>query len=508
MKLLFVFISCFFLYLTSYSQDASNGYKKFTYPNGVISSEGRFFNNSPEGYWKTYYVNGVIKSEGLWRNKHLDSTWRFYDKIGNIESEISYFDGKKNGYYLKYSTTVGKGSNLPFIVSKELYVSDQREGVSYYYSEQGFLRCISLYESGKKEGIEKEFSKDSTIIAIREYLRGRTIYYEEINRKDRKGLKQGIWKEFHSNGKVSIEEMYVNGKLNGYLKHFSEKGVLLSAVLYKNDEIVSDSVTLDEMVLKELTDSLGVLKRRGTYLGNIPVGNHYFFTNGNIDSCVVYNETGLVTSKGNVDKEGLKVGEWHEFFAGSRIIKAKGSYNISQKTGAWTYYFNNGKVEQKGSFRKNSLSGTWQWYDINGDLLKCEEYLGGLRDGLYYELSISGDTVAVGNFFSDLREGLWKIRDGELMEVGNYVNDTRDGMWTSFYKNGNIYFKGNFNQGIADGKHQFFYPNGKIHEEQYFSSGYPVDTWRKYDDIGFVTISFQYRAGEIFKINGYKVEKL
>ncbi len=496
------------LNIVGFCQDASNGYKKFTYPNGITSSEGRFFNGSPDGYWKTYYVNGIIKSEGLWRNKHLDSTWRFYDNIGNLESEINYFDGKKNGYYLKYSTSIGKGSNKSLLISKELYISDRREGVSYYYSEDGFLQSISIYVDGKKEGIEKEFNKDSVIVAIREYVRGRTIYYEEINRYDRAGLKYGVWKEFYPNGKVSFERTFVNGKLNGYLKHFSDKGVLLSAVLYNNDEIVKDSVTLDEMVLREFTDSLGVLKRRGTYLGQTPVGTHYFFTNGNVDSCLVYDEVGYAISKGNVDKEGLKIGEWVEYYSGTRMVRAKGSYNISQKTGVWTYYFKNGKVEQRGNYRKNNFTGTWEWFDIEGNLLKSEEYLGGLRDGLYFELLSTGDTIAVGNYITGLKEGLWKIRDGKLTEVGNYVNDTRDGIWFSYYSNGNVYFKGSFNQGIADGKHLFYFENGKVYEEQFFSSGYPVDTWRKYDEDGFLKITVQYRAGEVYKINGYKVERL
>jgi len=489
-------------------QDAKNGYKKLTYPNGVVSSEGKFVNGIPYGFWKSYYVNGIIKSEGVWRNRHLDSTWRFYDKIGNVESEINYFEGKKNGYYLKYTTSVGKGSNKQILVSKELYVSDLREGVSYYFSPDGFLKSISIYVDGKKEGVEKEFSKDSVIIAVREYSRGRTIFYEEINRFDEDGLPYGVWKTFHQNGKVDTEKSYVNGKLNGYLKHFSDKGVLISAVLYKNDEIVKDSITLEEMVLLELTDSVtGMLKQRGTFLGKLPVGTHYFFTNGLVDSCLVYSEKGEVMSKGNVDKESLRVGVWVDYFPGTRKIKSKGAYVLSQKVGSWTFFFRNGKIEQKGSYSKNRLSGNWEWFNVEGNLLKSEEYLGGLRDGFYYELSTTADTIASGYFSTGLREGTWKIKDGELTEVGNFVNDTKDGIWVSYFPNGKVYFKGNFNQGIADGKHTFYYSSGKTQEEQFFSSGYPVNTWRKYEEDGFLKISLQYKAGEIYKINGYTVER-
>jgi len=501
--LLFFSVIAFF----GFSQDSKNGYKKFTYPNGITSSEGIFVSGSPSGYWRTYYVNGVIKSEGIWRDRHLDSTWRFYDRIGNLESEINYHDGKKNGYYYKYLPSVGMGKSGLVLVSKELYVSDLREGFAYYYAPSGYLQTISLYAGGKKDGIEKEFNKDSVIVAVREYMHGRTIFYEEINRYDNDRLAFGVWKNFYPNGKVSTEKSYVNGKLNGYLKHYSDKGVLLSAVLYKNDEIVKDSITLEEMVLREVTDSNGVVKRRGPFLGNVPVGNHYIFSGGIADSCIVYNDSGYVTSKGKVDKEGLKIGEWSEYYPATMKVRAKGYYNISQRTGVWNFYFKNGKVEQKGSYAKNKFTGSWQLFNIDGNIVKNEEYLNGIRDGFYYELSVAGDTIAVGNYISGIREGLWKIRDGKISEVGNYVNDTRDGLWISYYPNGKVYFKGSFNQGIADGKHCFYYSNGKLHEEQFFSSGYPVDTWRKFDPDGFLTITVQYRAGEIFKINGYKIEQ-
>jgi len=41
-----------------------NGFNRFFYPNGQVSSEGNMVDGSPDGYWRTYYVSGVLKSEG------------------------------------------------------------------------------------------------------------------------------------------------------------------------------------------------------------------------------------------------------------------------------------------------------------------------------------------------------------------------------------------------------------------------------------------------------------
>lgn len=41
-----------------------DGFTRFYYPNGQVSSEGYIENGKPNGYWRTFYVSGVLKSEG------------------------------------------------------------------------------------------------------------------------------------------------------------------------------------------------------------------------------------------------------------------------------------------------------------------------------------------------------------------------------------------------------------------------------------------------------------
>ena len=66
----------------TFSQDSikTNGYQKFNYPSGVISSEGTMKNGKPDGNWKSYYENGKLKSEGNRKNFEIDSTWKFYNE--------------------------------------------------------------------------------------------------------------------------------------------------------------------------------------------------------------------------------------------------------------------------------------------------------------------------------------------------------------------------------------------------------------------------------------------
>ena len=94
----------FFTHLNSFAQEKiKDGYKKFYFSNGQISSEGLIKNGLPEGYWISYYPNGIIKSEGNRVASLLDSTWIFYSELGNIQSKINYKQNKKFGFQITYS---------------------------------------------------------------------------------------------------------------------------------------------------------------------------------------------------------------------------------------------------------------------------------------------------------------------------------------------------------------------------------------------------------------------
>ena len=101
------------------TQINSNGYNRFYFDNGKVSSEGTMLNGKPEGYWKNYYPEGNLKSEGNRKNYLLDSTWRFYDEEGKLTLEINYKAGKKNGNRITY-----QGGET----TKEYFENDIKEG--------------------------------------------------------------------------------------------------------------------------------------------------------------------------------------------------------------------------------------------------------------------------------------------------------------------------------------------------------------------------------------------
>ena len=88
------------------------------------------------------------------------------------------------------------------ILSRELYVNDRKEGFSFVYYPGGKLKEESHYTNNKKDGLTHEYDEDGMLITIQNYKNGFLVEREKINRKDDKGLKQGLWQTFYDNGKI------------------------------------------------------------------------------------------------------------------------------------------------------------------------------------------------------------------------------------------------------------------------------------------------------------------
>jgi antitoxin component YwqK of YwqJK toxin-antitoxin module len=110
MKRLIIISLVLFFFFNILSAQAQNqvdpdGFNRFYYPNGQVSSEGYLRNGQPDGYWKTYFENGSLKSEGNRIDFLLDSTWTFYDENGNKTLEVNYKAGMKEGKRFTYRVT-------------------------------------------------------------------------------------------------------------------------------------------------------------------------------------------------------------------------------------------------------------------------------------------------------------------------------------------------------------------------------------------------------------------
>jgi uncharacterized protein len=496
-----------FLALAQTSEDP-DGFNTFYYPSGQKASEGFLKKGKPDGYWVSYFPTGIKKSEGNRKNFLLDSIWVFYNQLGDTTEKINYLLGKKNGFTVKYGYRNDRiGKDRLIILSRELYVNDKQEGLSYYYRKDGKLQEIVRFKDGKKNGPSFEYDEDSVIIAFKDYRRDYLVTSDRLNRKDSLGLKQGLWREYYSDGKMKSEAYYKDGLLSGIYKQFNQKGSLELALNYKNGVIDEKSSVLEkEVSIKNTYDSSNILVFSGAYIDSIPVGIHrYYNRKGEVIDSKVYSNSGILISQGIITPEGKREGKTRFFFEDGKIYSI-GQYENNQRTGKWTYYYENGRIEQEGSFKNDLATGLWSWYFIDGKLNREEEFLAGKEDGSYTEYDISGDVLTKGAYVEGEKEGDWEYKVGDHSEVGKYVSGLRDGDWKYFYGDGKLQYEGNYVQGNPDGWIKIYYQSGQLLEEQYYLNGIRQKNWKKYDVAGNIILTIAYVDDVETRINGVKVE--
>jgi len=482
-------------------------YVRFYYDNNVISSEGYLEDGKPNYYWISYYMNGKKRSEGNRKNFLLDSTWIFYNEYGDTIEIINYKEGKKHGLCLIYEWTYNNdGSKKGGLVAREIYIDDKKEGLAYYYKDGKLYKTVT-YKNGKKWGLSKVYDTIGNVIEVSEYVNDFLVSRENINRKDEKGLKQGVWKEFHPNGKVKWEACYNNDTLIGYFKEFDASGKLIRKIRFEKGEPIVEEIQEDILIPVEEYYENGAIKLEGLKKNNKFIGIlKEYSIDGSIINSKVFDDEGNLIMEGLITKDGKRYGKWYEYYNSGKI-KAEGLYKNNEKEGEWIYYFENGKIEQKGFFKNGKFSGIWTFYDSIGNLIKEEEYFNGKLNGEYKEFNENHELIVYGKYEDGVKVGFWTYKIGDIIEEGKYLENEKHGEWIlKFADTGNVFEVINFYNGIVDGKYKEYYPNGKIRVEGYYDMGKKSKKWYYFTSDGMIFLTLKFKDDKLIKINGKKIK--
>ncbi|MEI6683311.1 MAG: toxin-antitoxin system YwqK family antitoxin [Bacteroidota bacterium] len=502
----FLVVSFLFVCFTVHSQDTvqKDGFCKFRYPNGKISSEGIIKSGKPEGYWKSYNTNGTIKSEGNRKNFELDSLWKFYNGDGKLLLEITYKAGKKDGI---------KTSYLDKETIKESFKNDIKEGYTKYYYPDGRIKLEIPFVKGFEQGFGKEYATDGSIITLTEYKRGFIVDRLRINRKDQGGRRQGRWFVFYESGNLHTEVTYKDDKKNGYLKEYAENGDLLKISKYVDDLLQPDAEEIQKLEVQNEYYPDGKVRISAMFRNGVPEGiTREYNAEGIVEKSVLY-KNGVVIGEGVIKDDGNRDGHWKDYYSDGSL-KAEGNYDNGKQVGEWKYYHPNGKIEQTGKFSKQGkLEGTWKWYFDNGKLLREENYRNGLKDGNSTEYDENGLVIEAGEFVNGNEDGPWFELIGDTYIRGTYRDGLRNGMWYHYYLDVNgaktdslLFFKGAFVDDNPNGKHVYYWENGKIKDEGSYVMGKKEGDWLKYNYDGTLFMVITYREGVEVRYDGVKIK--
>lgn len=197
------------------------------------------------------------------------------------------------------------------------------------------------------------FKNLNIIFAIVVILNLQGLYCQELNKLNKKGNKQGVWKEnFDNQPNIDYALItYDNGEKNGELKSFYKNGNIATYLIYKNGKID------------------GILKN--------------FYPNGELKYSVNYNMGLKDGIQKEFSKEGLlkaekkycngTVCDYYKLYYnnGNLYISVEIDYNKKgDKIEKWEVFYENGKLKATGVKKNEKKTGTWEKFTEQGDLIK------------------------------------------------------------------------------------------------------------------------------------------
>jgi len=207
------------------------------------------------------------------------------------------------------------------------------------------------------------------------------LSFAQVNQKDAKGQKQGVWNKKYPGSNTLMYEgqfkddmafgefsyYYESGKLKSVVNHFPNSNLSFAVFYSENEAVLSEGFYKNQ--LKDSTwlnfTSSGAISSKESYLQNQLHGEKIiYYTEGQIENGIL-----IPLSISNYKKDTLN-GLYTEFFSTGKI-KKKGVFQNGLKAGEWLEYHPNGQIAQKAKFKKGNLH-TWVYsYDKNG--LKISE---------------------------------------------------------------------------------------------------------------------------------------
>lgn len=291
----------------------------------------------------------------------------------------------------------------------------------------------------------------------------KTKLKEVYNLIPRTQNKQGLYRGYDSNGILMTESNFLNGKLNGVVKHYytadvraQEHGKLGSIETYKND--VLDGLSEEYQYPKNIR----VTVKSQTYQNGNLIKQTTYFDNGKIKGQMVQN--GLTYS---MYENGQKEFECN-------TVNGKGN-------GVFTSWYENGKIKEKGRYESDKKKDQWVTFYDTGDTMAIITYddnnrvlqqQGYLNDGKKTSLVRNPDGKFIetqyypsGHKFSETEKVYTNVTNPSWGKTGmQFINN---GDYTEYFESGKVKVKGSYYGEKKTFRWTTYDEDGKVvHEEQ------------------------------------------
>ena len=303
----------------------------------------------------------------------------------------------------------------------------------------------------------------------KEPLRGIYIWSKELYAADRR---EGIAYLYYPDGKIQQTFTWNNGKKEGLSKEFDKDGNIITLLEYRNDFLVSrerinrsDKNGLKQGDWKEFYPNGGI-KSEKTYKDDLMHGYYKEYdTHGKLVLTMLY-ENGAIVKSRVEDEPDIEIVTKHD--QDGKVIYS-GPYRNKIPVGVHREFGKDGKVTNSFIYNDNGLLLSEGVVDEAGN-----------RNGKWKDLYANGKIQAEGQYTESRRTGQWKFYNAseKVEQTGSYNNGRPDGLWTWYYETGTVLKEEEYFQGQRDGLSTEYSATGEIIAQGQYSDGEKNGEWK------------------------------
>lgn len=368
-----------------------------------------FENDVKQGYSVHFYEDGTIKRRAFYKDGLLEGLTKEFDNEGNVILLLNY----KSGFLIERRVINRKNSQA------------NKHGVWLTFYESGVIQREENFRNGVLDGFVKEFDELGNLKSILKFENG-------IQQKEAEEVKQfEIRRDFFPDGRIKIVGSYYNNLPDGIMREFDQAGNIIKSYLFDEGAMIEKGI-IDKKGLRQgyfikyFTN--GHKKAEGEYLNSVKVGEwKYYYPDGNLEQRGVFDRNGKPQGEwiwyynnGNIWKKenyiaGLLDGDYVEYdINGNYIIK--GSFIEDEEDGLWVYEINN--IRETGNFKNGQKEGVWKTEDLKTNKILFQgRYVDGNPNGRHTYYWPNGQKRFEGNYIMGKREGDWNFfnEDGNVL---------------------------------------------------------------------------------------------
>ncbi|MBW2735486.1 MAG: toxin-antitoxin system YwqK family antitoxin [Deltaproteobacteria bacterium] len=197
------------------------------------------------------------------------------------------------------------------------------------------------------------------------------------------GVKEGVWRRYHRNGKLAERVTYHADKRHGPWHRYTPDGVFLAQAHMRRGKGVFETLHPNAKVAERGKMVAGKREERWKYFRNdgSQAGEGHFKRGKKHGSWKTWHESGKLAWE-SIFVRGKKHGAWRSFFKDGTLEK-EGAFVHGKREGLWRFYHPDGKVARSGPFTEGKKQGAWTLYNPKGKVQIEGHYQEGRRVGAW-----------------------------------------------------------------------------------------------------------------------------